>query len=456
MSSLDAVSGAADAPNTPIDPLGNFYPTANYSGADVLNAGRRELARAGSGIAGTLGGLVSGAGAAYESPWPEKWQAIKDAFSRSATQEQADYQKQGEAGTGIPGAVSNPVNAVAMLPGLEPARLATGLGISNPFLRAALSSGIAGGEGAALGGAQAAGEGTPVLPAAAKGALAAIAMNGVGQGLKNWGEGNFPGLSPLYNRNVTPEAKDLIRQNVEDILSRGTLPSAREGFLKLSAKEQQALGRKYQAATESVPEGWTYPVAQLGEGAQSALQERIAQRSAMEYLPGGPGIKPLAIIPADAAKVLGGKLGNVRGTQLAKSGNPEALTAKEIEKYRNDLTNPETYRDPVGLRAMLLKDVGKSFHSASNDALMGAPNYAKMLGADTPKKYALWSSLEDLIEHPGNLGLQHRLPVLNFAVDPWFWSSMLHKSGSVLQRAALPAAATAAVRGAKANGSGNK
>lgn len=356
---------------------------------------------------------------------------------------------------------SNPLNVLGLVPALAPARLAAAAGATSPLWRAALATGIGAAEGGAVGGTQAAYEGGDVLPAIARGALGSAILTGGGEMLNQWGRSSFPGLSARYNRHVPDASKQLVRENADEILSAGVLPKSREGFLSQAAQQQQALGRRYNEAAAAVPEDWRYDLAQLDDDARVALEKRLTGlgRAGMVYheglpLPGGAAgpTLPFATAPEDALAVLASKVNNVKGTQLARGKNTQALNARELADYRTALTNPEADRDPSGVRTLMLKDVGKSWRDASNDALMSAPNYAEVLGADTPRRYAMWSTLEDLVEHPGNLGLQHRAPILNLAIDPWKWSSAIYKGGNAIKASAIPAAALSGRLGAPATG----
>lgn len=262
----------------------------------------------------------------------------------------------------------------------------------------------------------------------------AIAMSAfpelAGLGGKMLGRRWFPGINAGTNRNVPEPTREMVAKNLDEILSPGMLPRTRGSFLDMAAKRQRELGQRYEAALSAVPQEWVIMTDDVGDRFRQNLRSRLGDRSALVYDPA----KGEAALPAAAENAVEGVMDRVRGAQAYRGQMPDLANARDLAKLRNDLTNPETWRDPSGELAMLKKDVGRAFHGGVNDVLMSVEPYANTLGTDTPRQYALWSGLEDLVDNPGRLGLADRLPVLNFAVSPWLKSSLAYKTGQAASR----------------------
>ncbi len=342
---------------------------------------------------------------------------------------------------GLRGMGDNPLNLVALAPGLAPARLAdlateavpASLGMraaaASPWGQMGLETGIGAIQGAGMGAIDATAnpqnQSDPV-----SGAKWGGLIGGLGQGLagslQNYGASKFPGLSEAYNSKVTSGAKDLISENLPQILGPGILPKGREGFLKLAAKNQGRLGGVYDDATASVPKDWTYPTADLWQNSQTALENEMGRigGSGLDLQPGSR----TPVLPQHAQDMVDEGVRKVMANQI-KNGSPEdVLTATQLAGHRKMLVNPKTYTNPQGAAPILQKDVGDAWHTGITGALMGAPNYAATLGEDVPQQYAMWKSLTRLATNPGNLGLAHRIPG-GPAVSHWVLPSLLYKMG---------------------------
>jgi hypothetical protein len=135
---------------------------------------------------------------------------------------------------------------------------------------------------------------------------------------------------------------------------------------------------------------------------------------------------------------------DIRGNVLRSKEGEAAISHDVLSRMRNHITNPFTYGDPLGTAGVLSKETSRAWHDAINDVFSQNPEYVAALGKETPRKFALARSLEDVLAHPGNLGLQDRmmfgLPhvpfVLNDAVDHWVRPSLYYKAGKAIQRTA--------------------
>jgi hypothetical protein len=402
-----AFTGARDAIAAPLA----VAEGAIRAGGDLIGAGARKL--------------IPGANLTGSS---EDWApngfigAVKDAYSKR--------------GEGLRGMGDNPINIAALLPGLAPARLAAATGATGVGGRV-LATLIGAGEGGAMGGLQAANEDQPVLPAIGRGALASALFTGAGQAMNKWGEHKFPGLGTIPNPKVTEASKQMVREALPDILSAGALPKSDKGFAELAESMRRQSGAKFEAAKNAVPSEWAAPVSDLEKAAEANLLNRLASRERMaaEFRDGVPAI------PQSPADELAARFNSARATQAHELQDPDWLNAQQLGMARTAGTDPRLYQNPVGSAAMMAKDVGGAFHDALTDALMGAPNYAATLGPTAQKEYALSKALSGVVASPGRLGLSHRAPVLNLAINPWMYSSALYKTGNALQSAALPSAA---------------
>lgn len=256
----------------------------------------------------------------------------------------------------------------------------------------------------------------------------ALGFGGMALG-KKW----FPGINAGTNRNVPEDARELVAKNLDEVLSPGFFPRTRGGFLDLAEKQQRKLGALYERALEAVPESWAIMTDDIAGRFRENLRQRLGSRSALGY----NAETGEAVLPNAAENAMQSVMDRVRGAQAFRGKMTELTEARDLSKLMNDLTNPETWRDPVGDVAMLKKDVGKAFHGGVNDVLMSAEPYASTLGKDTPRQYALWSSVDDLVDKPGRLGLADRLPVLNVAVSPWLKSSSAYKVGQLARQAGI-------------------
>jgi len=259
-----------------------------------------------------------------------------------------------------------------------------------------------------------------------------------GQLLRRYGEAAMPGLAPIRNPKVTPEAREMVKEALPELLSAGILPKTRKGMAIQAEKMREQAGKKYSRAEASIPAEWSIATSDLEKSAEAALRERLGgfRRQALEY----DAATGKAVIPSDATSEMGKKFSRVRGTQAHEYQDPEWLNAMQVGSARTAHTNPELYRDPSGERGMLLKDIGGAFHEAFTDALMNAPNYAKTLGPDAAKEYALSKAFTKVIEHPGAIGLSDRAPFLNVAIGPWLKASTAYKAGNAMSKLALPSA----------------
>lgn len=349
---------------------------------------------------------------------------------------------------GVRGFGSNPLNALALIPALAPERLAAlapemlnTAGVvpkvlGNRWMQRGLSTAIGAGQGGLMGAVDAAAnpqDNTSVGRSAAIGALTGGLGQGIASGLKAYGGSKFPGMSNAYNRNVTPEAKALIAQNLDQIMSPGILPKGREGFLSLADQMKGQIGKRYAAATEAVPKDWTYPVEDLWQNTERNLKGEMGRLggAGLELKPGVSA----PVLPGQAQEAVDEGIRHVMANQLHNQLPEDVLTASQLGAHRSMLVNPKTYTNPQTAAPIMQKNVGEAFHSGITDALMSAPNYAATLGAKTPKEYALWKSVEQLINHPGNVGLAHRLPILNTAVSHWYWPSSIYKAGQATGKA---------------------
>jgi len=350
---------------------------------------------------------------------------------------------------GVRGIVDNPINAASFIPALAPMRLARATGVLNPWLRSVIGTGIGATEGGLIGGIQAATEDRPVLPAAGIGAALGGGLSVAGQAMNRWGENRFPGLGTAPNPKVTEGAKVMVREALPDVLSAGVLPKGQQGFADLAEAMRMNASGQYSAAERAIPADWSAPVSDMEAAASEALLDRLAGRSRMaaEY----DKTKQLATIPEGASEDLQAKFNAIRATQAHELQDPEWLNAEQLSQARTAGTDPRLYQNPVGSAALMAKDVGGAFHSALTDQLMAAPGYAEALGPNTAREYALAKSLGKVIAHPGRIGLGHRVPLLNLAIDPWLWRSGLYKTGNALQTMALPAAAYPGIRSGLGN-----
>ena len=128
------------------------------------------------------------------------------------------------------------------------------------------------------------------------------------------------------------------------------------------------------------------------------------------------------------------------------------LTPKQLSELRTALSDPSMYRDPIAEVAVLKRDVGQAIHQAATERLMQIPEYKVVMGnavkdnklvfkkGSVPQKYKLEMNLQNVIEHPGSIGLSDRLNLfglLNPAVSPWLKASTLYKGGGLLKAAGL-------------------
>lgn len=120
------------------------------------------------------------------------------------------------------------------------------------------------------------------------------------------------------------------------------------------------------------------------------------------------------------------------------------LSPEELSRARTNIAvDPKTYADPIQEVARIKRHTGQAMHDAANEILMAHPAYKDVLvnpkkGVNVPFDWKKEASLQNIIEHPGAIGLADRLNllgVLNPAVSPWFKASTLYKGGSALRRA---------------------
>jgi len=277
------------------------------------------------------------------------------------------------------------------------------------------------------------------------GGLVGLGGGVAGELLRGFGASRFPGLSRAANPKVTPAAKDMVRTELDNILSKGVLPKNRESLLDVATKMREQAGSRYESAVGAVDPAWTVPLEQMEKDAREKLLDRLADpyRMAAEY----DEALGRAVLPDEADKQIGSKFKSMRATLVSRAAeaDPERAAwglanARDITAARTAGSNPVMYQAPTGAAQMMAKDVGSSFRDAMTDALMSNPDYAAALGPDAAKQYALSKNLEKVITSPGRVGLQHRLPILNFSVDPWWLSSAAYKTGSAADRLVLPIA----------------
>lgn len=434
MRELDAVSGVGQRPASTMEKLALMLKKAPGGPGDIYQRSRKVL---GAVEAGGESVLRTGA-AKLNSMLPlganfygasdiekEMSRTLPENF-RSAFNQRKD---------GLRGLLTDPIALAAMAVQPEAAAAFLPAGVA----RTAATPIIASGAGAGMSAADAWLNDRGDVGSNAKwGAiLSGIPALG-GQLLRRYGESAMPGLAPIRNPKVTPEAREMVKEALPDLLSAGILPKTRKGMAIQAEKMREQAGKKYSQAEESIPAEWAISTGDLEKAAESALRERLGgfRRQALEYDPA----TGKAVIPSDATSEMEKKFSRVRGTQAHEYQDPEWLNAMQVGSARTAHTNPELYRDPSGERGMLLKDIGGAFHEAFTDALMGAPNYAKTLGPDAAKQYALSKAFTKVIEHPGAIGLADRAPFLNVAIGPWLKASTAYKTGNAMSKLALPAA----------------
>lgn len=377
---------------------------------------------------------------------PDEYTQGRPASFRQALETAWNGRKEGLRGIG-----DNPLNVAALIPELAPARLAeataslapAGLGIRtaamSPWGQMGLESAIGAAQGSGLAGIDA-----TMNPQAQRDAVPAMKWGGLagglGQalsgGLQKYGASKFPGLSEAKNLKVTPEAKSLVRANLDEVLSPGILPKGKEGFLKLSESKRQKLGEAYDAATAAVPPDWTVPTQDIWSSAEDRLRNELGR-------PGGYGLdlqpgSRTPVLPQSAQDMMDQSVRKIMANQIHAGAPEDVLTASQLAGHRPTVVNPKTYMDPAqNTPSMLQKNVGEAWHGAITDALMGAPNYAATLGTETPRQYALWKSVNQLTATPGNLELAHRLGPLNLAVSHWMLPSALYKAGQATAKGSM-------------------
>jgi hypothetical protein len=379
---------------------------------------------------------------------------------------------QGAEGRGVAGLLADPLNATALLPGVGEYLMATKLGKmaqkAGPVIGETLvRAGAGAGEGAGYGALSLLDDTKDNTAGKAIGHSAAFGGGfGLGTGmLKGFGKDWFPGLSSQSNRAVDPATKELVEQNLDQILGTGVFPKSKEGFYDLTDRERDLLGRHYTEAVRSVnpDKSWEefnndirtnireipeftpfdekavliksaqkqfrdpllasqkdYPFMRTIEDIKEKLQSGYEKRLAKRYAVTDAGMK---MLDKDIQSVIRSKA----------IDNPELpiYTAEELGRIRTAKTNPETYKDPIAENALAKKDLGRTWRDVVNAELESDPRYAAHVTDKVKKDYRLWSALEDVLDAPGRLGLTDRLPG-GLSLSPYVKSSLAYKLGQGL------------------------
>ena len=300
-----------------------------------VSTARSGLEQAGGGVAGLLGGVVSGLGAAYEAPWGQKLQAGADAFQKEAPSEQAAYLQQAQAGKGIPNLASDPMNALLLVPGLgEAVKVGQATGLSRAALLGAKYVAAPALENAGI---VAASEfGSPGGVNSGDVSRAAVLGGGaglLGAGIKTAAIDNFPG-AVKYNRILEKQGKQpLSPADLESYLKQVNYPGTRGQFETVVDKLRDDATEKYRPGMAQVDPMSQPEFASLPKG--SSQYEAAVQTS----------IKNSALIPELRQSIID-NVGQRNKTSRLK------LTHSEIEKLTDD------YLDRVTGSAFTQKELG--------------------------------------------------------------------------------------------------
>ena len=295
--------------------------------------------------------------------------------------------------------------------------------------------------------------------------------------LRNWGVSAIPGLGKKYNLKIPEASKELYRQNASPFLAQGFLPMGREGFLQRAEELQHGAvegPNGYEAgmnALEAAQPNLQFSMPDWQARASQELENNLAQYHE-------PGLEtedtPKGFtIPAAAQQILDQKFGAIQATKLANTPRPWAfpgseaywdpdqaiarnaeiasqLSPREFSLARSGATDPVVFQNQDAEVARMKRKAGQAIHSTANDMLMEHPEYAATLGApaptnqifangNAPQRFKLGSTIEDLTNSPGAIGLAHRLHLgpLNPAMDPWLWASGAYKLGQAVDQAGI-------------------
>lgn len=117
----------------------------------------------------------------------------------------------------------------------------------------------------------------------------------------------------------------------------------------------------------------------------------------------------------------------------ALTQHPTEVDPLMLADYRTSSTSPATYKDNSSAEVQAARAaVDREFRDVVNEKLEEFAPYAEALGPKTRQEYAKWKAWSTLAQHPGSVGLQHR--VLGMALDPLTYSASLYKGGNLLQR----------------------
>jgi hypothetical protein len=314
-----------------------------------------------------------------------------------------------------------------------------------------------------------------------EGAFIGAATGGLGAGVGEFfrarGRDLIPGIGKKHNLNVPEEAKELYRQNADAVLSQGFFPKGREGFLAIGEGLQNRASKRYQAgmdALESAKPDLRFSVAEW---------DRRARERAIESM--GSFLEPGLVEDATPLgyrlnDLVGGifdtKMGAVRASTLKHTPRawqyPEGqqyfdeaamlaenerlkdiLTPTQFSKSRTGTTDPIAWKNPDAEVSRYKRKAYLAMHDAANDMLMEHPEYSDALGipsatdqvfrrGNAPQQFKLGGTIENITNSPGAIGLSHRMPITNFAIDPWLWGSTNYKIGQAVDNAGIVPVAT--------------
>lgn len=314
-----------------------------------------------------------------------------------------------------------------------------------------------------------------------EGAFIGAATGGLGAGVGEFfrarGRDLIPGIGKKHNINVPEDAKELYRQNADAVLSKGFFHKGREGFLAIGEGLQKQASERYKAGMSALEAAKPNLRFSVKEWERRARDRTIESMGKFEE----PGLvedaTPLGYRLNDVAeKILQDKMGAVRASKLQQTPRawqyPEGvqywdeaamlaenarladeLTPTQFSLSRTGTTDPIAWKNPDAELSRYKRKTYLGMHDAANDMLLEHPEYADALGeasatnqifhkGSAPQQFKLGATIENITNSPGAIGLAHRAPGLNFAIDPWRWGSANYKLGQAVDNAGIVPIAT--------------
>ena len=467
---LEVAPSLPSVQNMQNDPLASTDPHNPYmTGENPIDALRNAAKDSYGAIRGVL--------ALATSPYTGAWERFTGSggninSDKNYSESVKAAEEKGNLGEGLPGFVSDPLNLTMAVPSLGGYVMSSKLGKvakkAGPVIGETITRGAGGAiEGAGYGllGSVDPTNDESALDQAKIGSIIGGSL-GLGGGLmRGLGKEWFPGLGTQSNRAVDPDTKILVKKNLDQILGTGLFPKSKEGFYNLSDKERELLSKEYDRAVKAISpknKTWEEYVSQIKNNIETGPTKNLTPddlfKMAAKFQIDDPLYGSQNNIPfMRNIKDLEDKLKSGYRKRLAKRDALDDKLVKllvrdiltvvkskaelfpdisvhsgeELGWVRTNKTNPETYKDPVAEVAMAKKDLGRTWRDVINAELESDPRYAEHITNKVKKDYALWSSLEDVLDAPGKIGLTDRLPG-GLSLSPYLKSSSAYKVGQLL------------------------